>query len=173
MVGNVGRLSIEKNQAVLLEIFSEVLRERNNSLLILLGEGELETQLKSQAKKLGIADKVLFPGVSSDVNKWLCAMDIVVYPSLFEGFPISVLEGEASGLPVIISKEITMEIDILGTLFSLDLEQDKHVWAKAILNEYEKSKGTPRKEYSCKIRVAGYDIKNTAKELEAFYDKLR
>lgn len=173
VVGNVGRLSVQKNQTMLLEIFSEVLRRKDNSLLILLGEGELELQLKDQTKKLRIADKVLFPGVSSDVTKWLCAMDVAVYPSLFEGFPIAILEGEASGLPTIISKEISMEVDILGSLISIELNQDKCVWAEAILEAYEKSKGCLREECCRQIKEAGYDIKDTAKELELFYDKLR
>lgn len=139
----------------------------------MLGEGELEGKLKRQAQILGIEDKVLFPGVTSNVSKWLCAMDVAVYPSLFEGFPIAVLEGEASGIPTVISNEISGEIDILGNLIQLSLKEDRGVWAKVILEAYEKSNIISREKCYQQVMEAGYDIKNTVKELEEFYNKLR
>lgn len=173
VIGNVGRLAIQKNQTVLLDAFSEIVKRKINSVLILLGEGELEGKLKRKAQILGVENKVLFPGVTSSVSSWLCAMDVAVYPSLFEGFPIAVLESEASGIPTIISNEISDEIDILGNLIQISLSDDKYVWAEAILKVYERSNLNSREECYRQIMEAGYDIKNTVKELEEFYNKLR
>ncbi len=173
IVGSVGRLAPEKNQALLLDAFSEVRKRRENSLLILLGVGPLEEALKNQAEALGIADHVLFPGVTDDVPRWLDAMDVAVYPSLFEAFPISVLEGEASGLATVISDHIPLEVDVLGKLIQMPLEQDKSAWADAILSAYECSKTADRQSAGRQVLEAGYDIQNTAKQLEQFYDTLR
>jgi len=101
---NVASLSKRKNQALLIEAFNLVLKQRADARLVFVGEGEEKSRLQSLAEKYKISDKVEFAGISSEVREWLSKADIFVLCSLFEGLPLSVIEAMAVGLPVVVTE---------------------------------------------------------------------
>ena len=97
VIGNTVRLCPQKNQSFLLDIFKEYIKLNPDTKLLIVGEGEDEEKLKSKADEYGISEKVIFTGARADINRLLQAMDIFVFPSLYEGLGISVLEAQARG----------------------------------------------------------------------------
>lgn len=165
VLGTVGRLSKEKNQSFLLELFANYKKTNQNSILIITGDGPLLTQLKAKASQLGVMDSVIFSGVRTDVEKILCAMDIFILPSQYEGFPVTLVEAQCTGLPCLISDAITSEVKLTDLITENSLSDSIEEWISSI-NEVLK---LPRKGRSDEIQKAGYDIKTTAGELERFY----
>lgn len=129
VVGHVGRFNQQKNHAFLLDVFCELHKKRPASRLVLVGQGELEEQIRQKAHSLGIAPYVVFTGVRKDVPQLMSAFDVFVFPSLYEGMPNTVIEAQATGLPCVISDTITKEADITGLVKYLPLTDIEH-WAE-------------------------------------------
>lgn len=169
VLGHIGRFNIQKNHDFLIDIFNEYHKMNESSVLMLIGVGDLEEKIKAKVKNLGLEKDVLFMGLRSDIPRILNGMDLFVFPSLFEGFGIVVLEAQANGLACLITDGITKEVVILDNLFRMSLDKPAYSWATRI-NEIVNKK-TERKntyEYICK---SGYDIKSNAKWLEDYYLK--
>lgn len=162
VIGNVARFSYQKNQSFLIDVFHKLQEKINNSILLLIGEGELEQELKNKVDKLGLNDKVIFFGTTNDVGKYLQAMDIFVLPSLFEGLPVTGIEAQASGTYCIFSSNITEETKISDNCKFVDLNVND--WVNAIeeiyINGYKKESSNMTEKYN--IRIA-------AKKLEKKY----
>ena len=159
----MGRFSLQKNHEFLIDLFYNYQLENCDSVLVLVGTGELLKQIKDKVRKLGIEDKVLFLGVRKDVNKLYSAFDIFVFPSLFEGLPLTLIEAQASGIYIIASDNISKECIISNKIKYLSLE-DKSSW----INEIKKSrKGNHQVKYN-KL-IDNYDIKILVKKLEKIY----
>lgn len=133
VVGHVGRFMYQKNHEFLLEIFEEVQTRRPDAALLLVGEGELEPQIREKARKLGIEDKVLFYGAVRDVSNLYQLMDVFCLPSYYEGLPVVLAEAQMNGLPAVISENITPEVAVMESCRQLSLEESASVWAKKIL----------------------------------------
>ena len=159
IIGHVGRFMTQKNHAFLLEIFSEYLKINGKSILMLVGGGELESAIKQKASELGISDKIIFTGVRSDVPALLSAMDVFVFPSLYEGMPNTVIEAQATGLPCLISDTITREADITGLVHYLPLG-DAGVWANYIDQLPQLIRETPIQ----KFKENCYDIETVTEQ---------
>ena len=97
---------------------------------MLVGKGELEEDIKRQIKNYGLIDKVIFTGIRSDVANLLMAMDLFVFPSFFEGMPNVVIEAQATGLPCLISNQITREANITGLVNYLSITEHPKLWAE-------------------------------------------
>ena len=95
VVGHIGRFQEPKNHKFLIDIFKKIHNFYPNSALMLLGNGELEDEIRRKVKKLGLEKSVMFMGVRSDVPNLLQAMDIFVFPSLYEGLPLTLVEAQA------------------------------------------------------------------------------
>ena len=121
VVGNVGRLSKQKNQAFLLEIMAKLVPICPSTKLVIVGVGELESELKEQVRSGHLDNHVLFLGFRNDVNELLNMLDLIVMPSLFEGFPVSLIEAQANGLPCLISNTITDEVLLKDNCIAMDL----------------------------------------------------
>ena len=104
LCGHVGRFSAQKNHIFLIDIFSALCKKRSNYKLLLVGRGELEEQIRKKCAQEGLSDRVIFAGVRSDIPAVLSAMDVFVFPSLYEGMPNTVIEAYAYGKPVIASR---------------------------------------------------------------------
>ena len=159
LLGHVGRLNHQKNHGFLLDVFADVLKRKPNSLLMLVGKGELENNIKQKAEELGISDKIIFTGVRSDVPALLSAMDMFVFPSLYEGMPNTVIEAQATGLPCVISDTITKEADITELVKYLPIENPK-IWADYICS----CELTARKDTKQNFIDNKYDIDSSANE---------
>ena len=132
LVGHVGRFNQQKNHAFLLEIFKRIHDEHDNSILLLVGKGELEDHIRERVIALGLEEYVIFTGVRSDVPRLLSAMDVFLMPSFYEGMPNTVIEAQAAGLPCVIADTITKEADITGLVNYLPLG-DVDLWAEKAL----------------------------------------
>lgn len=167
VVGHVGRFDQIKNHMFLLEIFSEILKKQENATLVLVGEGELCPKIKEEAGKKGILDKIIFTGLREDVPGLLQMMDVFVFPSLFEGLGIVLIEAQTSGLPCFASKDvIPKEAAVTDLLEFVSLDEPAPNWADKIL---QAQTGQNRQSPISKVQKAGYDISVEAKKLEKFY----
>lgn len=169
ILGHVGRFAPEKNHTFLLDIFYEFKKINNESILVLIGTGELQKDIVEKAKKLGLSDDVKFLGTRDNVNEFLSAMDIFVLPSLYEGLPIVGVEAEATGLPVISSAEVVKELPIKELTYYFSLDKSAKDWAKKVDNIL---KNVERKDTSEKIINDGYEISDVAKQMENFYKSI-
>ena len=167
VIGHVGRFNVQKNHSRLLDIFAAYLHQDASALLLLLGEGELETTMKQKAQQLGIAESVRFTGLQSNVNEWYQAMDMFVMPSLFEGLPVVGVEAQASGLPCLFSDAVTDEVALSAQAKRLSLQADDGAWAKALLDAGHTH--ADRAEGESIVRRAGYDICQEATRIQNLY----
>ena len=165
VIGHVGRFNAQKNHSFLLDIFCAVLKKNKESMLLLVGEGDLESHIKMLAAQRGISNKVLFLGIRKDIHRIYQAMDVFVMPSLFEGLPVSGIEAQACGLPCVFSNTISFDTKITDNVSFVPLNISPSDWADNILN-YQ---NTTRSDQSGIVKAKGYDITIQAKLLEDFY----
>lgn len=163
VIGHIGRFSLQKNHTFLLKIYAEIFKKEPQSVLMLVGKGELEKQIKEEAEKLGIKNNVIFTGVRSDVPALLSAMDVFVFPSFYEGMPNTVIEAQATGLPCVISDAITREADVTGIVDYLSLKDERSVWAEKSLEKIAEAAAekTDRSSFGEKLVSRRYDVKST------------
>lgn len=165
VIGHVGRFMNPKNHTFIIDIFNQFHKDHPNSYLMLVGEGELKTSIQDKVRTLGLEDYVIFTGLRSDVNELLQAMDVFLFPSLYEGLPVSIIEAQAAGLPCLISDKVPIECKKTDLVYQLSLEDSFNTWADKIL---ELSHITRRDTYE-EIKQSGFDIVENAKWLENFY----
>lgn len=166
VVGHIGNFTNVKNYPFIIEVFDSILKKNSNSVLMLVGNMNNNPQIMKRVKELNFESKVIFTGVRSDVPELLSAMDVFLFPSLYEGLPLTLIEAQASGLKCIVSDTITDEVQITDLVEFISLDKSPDNWADSILNYKESYE---RRDTSEKIRQAGYDIKEKAKEMEDFY----
>lgn len=165
VVGHVGNFTPPKNHSFVLEVFAEILKNRPDARLLLVGDGQLRRQIEEQARLSGIEQAVVFAGLRRDVPRVLQAMDVFVFPSLFEGFGIVALEAQAAGLPCLISDKVPLECQKTDLVCQLPLTESPEVWAQAVLAAATQ----PRKDKTEAVRKSGFDIRENALWLQEFY----
>lgn len=167
LVGNVGRLCYQKNQMFLLNVFSELVKKRPESRLLLVGEGEDKKSLQARCASLGIAEKVIFYGTTDHVERLLWAMDVFVFPSRFEGLGIAAIEAQAAGLPVICSENIPRETYITSYLRVVPLRKGPASWATALLTKRD-CHDSGQMDL---VKESGFNIMDTARTLTKYFTK--
>ncbi len=165
VIGTVGRLESEKNHGFLLQVFTILQEMQPNSILLIAGQGPDLADLQALAEKLGVIDRVCFLGPRQDIPQLLCAMDVFVLPSLFEGLGISVIEAQANGLAVVCSQGVPEEAVVSSHAIRLDLHEGPMVWAKTILS----CASLPRNNCRHALTQAAFDVEQTAGKLEQIY----
>ncbi|OWV21874.1 glycosyltransferase family 1 protein [Fibrobacter sp. UWB3] len=165
VIGHVGRFNTQKNHAFLIDIFKTVHEKKPNSILILVGGGDLMPMIKQKVDSLGLNEAVIFTGLRSDVHKMMSAFDVFLFPSLYEGLPVTLVEAQAAGLPVVCSDVITSEISITNSITFLPLENEDE-WSDNLLKHSKKFDN----QYEL-ILQNGYDIKTSAYYLTDYYLK--
>lgn len=167
VVGHVGRFDVQKNHQFIIEIFCELLKKRPDAVLMLVGNdtGEISDRIHAIVKQNRIDDKVLFLGSRSDVPDLMQAMDVFLFPSLFEGLSLASIEAQASGLPIIISDGVPIECKKTSLVYVMPLKASPESWANKLI---EISK-LPRENMNSEIIESGFDIKKNAKWLQDFY----
>ena len=166
--GHVGRFTAEKNHTFLIKIFRSIYELDDSAVLLLAGDGPLRSEIEKEAEEIGIKNQVYFLGVREDIPELLSCMDVMIFPSIFEGLPVTLVEAQCSGLHCLISDTISNEavrVDNLITFLSLD--QPVEVWARKALelSVYE------RQSHENAIISSGYDIKENAKWIQNFYQE--
>lgn len=165
IIGHIGRFNTVKNHTFLIDILAELVKKDNRVVAMLVGGGDLQPQIEEKVKKLNLRDNVIFTGVRSDANRLLQAMDCFVFPSLYEGLPVTLIEAQAAGLPCIVSDVITKEVQITEQVKYLPLDDPKK-WCDAIAKE---KANIIRLNSTEIISESGYDIHDTAEWLTDFY----
>lgn len=165
VIGHVGRFCNQKNHSFLMEIFVQISQKSPNARLILVGDGVLRLQIEEKVKELSLEDKVLFTGIRSDIPDLMQAMDVFLFPSLYEGLPVTMIEAQAAGLHCYISDKVPIECKKTDLVHQIPLRNSAEQWAEQILSATnERCKDT-----LSEIRKAGYDVKSNAAWLQNFY----
>ena len=130
LLGNIGNFNAQKNQIFLLKLIKE-LKNTKKYKLMLVGDGPLKRKFEKYIKKNGLDAYVIFTGSINNVNEIVQAMDIFLFPSIFEGFGIAALEAQAAGLPTVISNKVPEEVVMSDDVIKLPLNKEK--WIASIL----------------------------------------
>lgn len=164
----VGRLDPQKNPLFLIEIFENVVRKNENSLLLIAGDGYMREEIKSLIYEKGLDNKVRLLGNRRDVNELMQAADAFLLPSRFEGLGIVLIEAQAAGLPCFTSKDVVPnEVNITNNVHFISLKDSPSNWADCLL-----SNATPlqkRQDTSLVISEGGYSIEDSVRALERVY----
>lgn len=159
LVGHVGRFAVQKNHPFLIDVFREIARKKENAYLLMIGAGD-HSHIEKQLAEYGLSDRYQILSGRKDINELLTAMDVFVFPSIFEGLPVSMVEAQASGLRCLISDRCNLEVICSETCIPLPLE-DPANWADAALDT------TLR--YSPEHLLSDYDMKKEIRRLEQLY----
>ena len=162
VIGHVGRFVEQKNHRFLIDIFNEVHKQNENSILLLVGQGPLMEEIKEKVKSLGIEDCVKFLGQRNDINELYQVMDLFLFPSLYEGLGMVAVEAQAAGLPCVFSTGMSDEAKITDAVIYLSINDPVESWVDAICS----FKNFERYNTEAEIIAAGYDVSS---EKEAFY----
>ena len=165
-VGHVGSIYWIKNQEFLIKVFLEILKINPDSVLLLIGEIWDNGNAQKFVENLGISGKVKFLGVRSDIPDLLSAMDVFVFPSLFEALPIAPIEAQAAKLPCLISDSVTGEIRQNENVEFLSLNESVSTWAEKAISLSKED----RLSVSRDNLIAMYDINKVVKKLEKIYE---
>lgn len=165
VIGHVGRFCTPKNHEFIIDIFNEVQKIEPNSKLVLVGEGELKDKIANKVISLGLDKKVEFLGLRSDVNDLMQVMDVFLFPSLYEGLPVTMVEAQSSGLKCFISNTVPKDCILTDNVKVIDLGKNSNIWAEEIV----KYKNYTRENTKKQIEKANFDIKENSKWLQNFY----
>ena len=169
VIGHIGRFVEQKNHRFLIDIFNELHKQNDNSILLLIGQGPLMEEIKQKVNSLNLTDSVKFLGQRDDVNKLYQAMDVFVLPSLYEGLPVVGVEAQAAGLLCILSSDMTKETKILNSTIFINLYSDPKEWVDIILKNKDECK---TRNKIMEISQFGFDINKETLKLENKYFKL-
>lgn len=171
--GHIGNFAEVKNQTFVVDVFKEILNKQSDAILLLVGEGPLKKDVEKKVETLGLSDNVIFTGAISNVNEYLSAIDVILMPSLFEGFPLSLVEEQASGLPCLVSDVITDLCNITGMVHYISLSESPEKWAeKAFLLSKTTDRVNLSKNNIELIKEYGYSVEVTAGILMNIYESL-
>jgi glycosyltransferase EpsF len=174
VIGHVGRFTLQKNHMFLLDVFFEVKKRNDKSVLILIGGGNLLNEIKERARKLGLEDSSQFLLMREDVNDLYQAMDVFILPSCYEGLGLVGVEAQCAGLPCLFSSNVPKEVNSGGNVTFLDLKIGAKIWSEYVL---KLSENHNRQSVSsafmkswdlefCVDYLLDYYIRNPRRELE-------
>ena len=169
VVGHIGRFHEAKNHKYLVRIFKEILNKNHNSWLLLVGDGELRGSIEALCNRFEIQERVIFTGARRNTEQYYQAMDVFLFPSLWEGLPVSVVEAQASGLHCIISDKITRDVQLTDLVEYYPLEKTPADWAIRAMQYAGKGRIGCKEEQQRSIMT--FDSDNVAKKLQRFYLK--
>lgn len=172
VMGHVGRFDAQKNHPQLLRVAAAVMRREPRAKLLLVGTGVIEGQIRSLAVELGIADRVIFAGQRGDVPRlMLGAMDVFVFPSLYEGLGLVVVEAQAAGLPCVISDVVPCEADMVpGTVRRLRLDDSPETWAGEVLSHHRGTATIAPADALRAVEQTSFAIREGINRLESCYE---
>jgi len=169
LIGHVGRFNPPKNHAFLIEAFAHVHRLEPEARLVLVGDGPLRQEIEALIAANGLQDFVYLLGIRQDVPEILGAMDVFVFPSLYEGLGLSLVEAQAAGVPSVISDTIPADVDLeLGLITMLSLKQSPRAWAEEILEQNRKERRN-WETVERHIVERNYEIGGSSRKLQALY----
>lgn len=165
VIGHVGRFNPQKNHNFIIDVFNFVHKKNTAAKLVLVGAGDGQKAIKEKVESLALSDSVLFLGNRTDVNKILQAMDVFLFPSLYEGLPLSIIEAQAAGLPCVISDNVPPECIVTDLIEAASLDDALAKWEIVITSQ----KSVKRKDTYELIKKSGFDVKSNVLVLEKMY----
>ena len=168
VICHVGRIVAQKNPKGVIDILAECVKIDQSCVLLSVGTGDMENEIRSYVKKKGLESYVQFLGVRNDVNEIMQAADCFILPSIYEGLPIVSVEAQAADLPCILSDTISREAKLTEQVEFLPLNKWKK-WSEVIL----RNKNRKRQSRKSEIRSAGYDLRHQEKNVTRLFEKLR
>ena len=162
ILGHVGSFRKVKNHVFILNVFSELHKIEKHSYLMLVGNGDEEERIKLIAKKLNILDFIIFVGNIENVGDYYSCMDGFIFPSLYEGLGMALIEAQSAGLVSLASDVIPKEAILGNTCVPLSLSKSHKEWAMWFLTHTNDPRTPPHS-------IGIYDIEKIAKKLESFY----
>lgn len=167
VIGHAGHLAAVKNQKFLITLMPDILKNRKNAVLLMLGEGEDRAMLEGRIAELGLQDKVIMTGNVPNVYDYLCAMDVFAFPSLFEGMPLSIVEVQANGLPCVISDRVPKDVFLTDLLTPLPID-DAAPWIDAICHAEREN----AESYAQVLKNGGLDVMTAVKKFYDIYERI-
>lgn len=164
----VGRLTYQKNPLGLIDIFESVSKSEHTAILLIVGTGDMEEQVKERVRNKNLEKKVRFLGIRNDISEIMQASDVFLLPSIYEGLPIVGIEAQASGLPCVLSNSITREVDVTGNVFFVSLQDPVLEWKSRILDlrKFE------RKSTRLEIQKHGYDLETSKENIKKVIEEI-
>lgn len=168
VIGNVGRLSEEKNHDFLIDVFMELVKEQKNAKLLIIGDGILKEKILNKIMFNKLEDNFILLSGRKDVNNLLQAMDVFVFPSVYEGLGIAAIEAQANGLPTICSQAVPDVAKICPNFIKLNLSDGIARWKNKILEFID----IDRKNINENLEESEFNIKKTVMKLERIYNEM-
>lgn len=168
---HIGHFTYQKNHDYLIDVFSELYKLDSNYRLMLIGDGELRTNIEKKVNTLGLFDAVTFTGKTLEVSQLMQAVDMIVMPSRFEGLPLTLVEAQAACLPCFVSDTVSKEAAITDLVQFVSLENSPKEWAKQINSSMTVNRNEIRESIYKQIVDAGYSINDNAKRMKDLYKK--
>ena len=165
--GHVGSFSLQKNHDYLLEVFAEIEKEDDDAVLLLVGDGIRREHIENKIAGLGLTTKVYLMGNKKDVEKYMWAMDVFLFPSNFEGFPNVLLEAQTTGLPCVVADTITKEVRVLDSTYYLALSEDKTHWKELAIKIL--GMNVKREDCADMIACAGFSVSEEVNKIKKVY----
>lgn len=166
--GFIGRFVPQKNPLFLIDIFNEIARKQDNAILVMIGFGELASEMHKKIKNYGIMDKVIDLGRRDDIKQFYNAFDAFLLPSLYEGMPVVGIEAQCAGLPVFLSENITRETTASELACYIGLYETADSWADKIIKIVGENI-IKRRSYVAEVKAAGFDSYSEAQRLQNYY----
>ncbi len=165
VLGHIGQLYSVKNQGFIIDIFKEFLKYNENAYLLLIGDGTDREMLEQKITVLQLNDRVKMLGLRSDANRLYQAMDCFVFPSLHEGFPLTLIEAQASKLPCVVSDAVTEKTKLNENIAFMSIKKTPEDWCQKILELLKIDRSTVDNSNV----IQNFDIKSVTKQLEQIY----
>lgn len=167
-VGNVAAFEPKKNHLFIIDAFKQL--KGSKYRLFLWGiDGSSKDEVLKKIKKEGLEKQIIYMGTTDEINNYLQAMDLMLLPSLFEGFPVTVVEWQANGLRCLVSDTITNECNINGLVKFLPIDKGSQIWANEIIKYGNSTEYRSDPKYQNILKEKGFDIAYNANELKKHY----
>lgn len=171
VVGHVGRFAVEKNHSFLVEVATETIQRNPNTFFLLIGDGALRPIIQQQVAERGLKNQFIFTGSRSDVPRLMRgAMDAFIFPSVFEGFGLALIEAQAAGLPCLFSDVVPIDTEVIHPLIHrFPLSKSPSEWAEILLQLKDAPPAiNPADALTCVVN-SPHNFERTLQQLENFY----
>ena len=168
VIGTVGRITEQKNPSMIFSIFQKAAASNSNCYCLWIGTGQEEEKFRKMIIEEKLSDKILMLGVRNDIPRLLQAFDCFLFPSFWEGLPVTLIEAQAAGVPCVISESITCEVEITGLIERHSLDENAEEWVTACFSNAKRYRDN-RSCFKEAVKSSGYDIGETSKWLYDFY----
>ncbi|MGN0514972.1 MAG: glycosyltransferase [Lachnospiraceae bacterium] len=166
IICHVGRFNTQKNHSFLIDIFKKIKEKEPNSLLLLAGDGPLRKRMEQKVELLGLKDSVRFLGIRKDIPEILKVSEFLLFPSIYEGLSVVLVEAQASGIKCLFTDSLAQETIICShNITRHSLKEFPEIWADSILAQ----RGYKRENMTKLFIEQGWDIHTSAQWLENYY----